>query len=519
MTLLVSPELSGKLPVIRSLKLAAVSLCLAAAIGAVQAQQRGGVISVALSSEPPTLDPMGSVATLTAIVTQHITETLYTVDKDGNSIPLLAAAMPETSADGLTHTIKLRTGVPFHDGRVMTAKDVHASLTRWMRMTAHGKTLASMLVEMQVVDDATLRIKLNQKFAPLTQYLGTLVAAPAVMPAGLTDAQYKRPIGTGPYKLKEHRPDQYIQLARFEDYKMSAGQPNGFGGARKQYADEIRLVPVPDASTRLEAALAGQYDYVEAIPTESAQRLRNQKNTEPFRIQHGWNVMILNQKKGPFTNDLVRKALQASLDSGDMLSGYGKDFYGVNGSIYPTNSRWYSKEGLASYNQKNPKRAGELLKQAKYDGAPIRFITSRYLEDQFRLAQVASEYMKAAGFKVDLEVFDWATMSQRRANVDLWNVFIVTFPFYPDPSLITTIGANAPSGWTTATRAAGMHLLNTETDPARRLERWGAFQKLIYAEVPFVKIGDVFTLAGKAPALKGVDATPYVYFWNAYRQR
>ena len=66
--------------------------------------------------------------------------------------------------------------------------------------------------------------------------------------------------------LKERKPDQYIQLARFDGYKPRDGEPNGYGGARKQYLDEIRFVPVPDANTRVEGAVAGQFAYVNSIP-------------------------------------------------------------------------------------------------------------------------------------------------------------------------------------------------------------------------------------------------------------
>lgn len=483
----------------------------------IAAQERGGVIRVALSAEPPTLDPMGSSAALTSIVTQHIAETLYAFDKSGSPAPLLAAAMPETSSDGLTHTIRLRTQVPFHDGQVMTSRDVVASLARWMKVTTNGKTFAAVMAEIQAPDDATVRIRMNQKFAPFTQYLASLVAAAVVLPAGSTDAQFRKPVGTGPYRLKEHRTDQYIQLVRFDEYRFNAGVPNGQAGARKQYADEIRFVPVPDASTRLEAALAGQFDYIDAIPAESAERLRGQRNVEPLKVLYGWPVMSLNRTKGLFSNLDARRAVIASLDMQELMSGYGQGNYVVNGSIYPVGSAWYRKDGTEKYNARNPKQAQQLLKQANYDGKPVRFLTSRQNEDHFRLAQVAAESMKSAGFKVNLEVLDWATFTQRRVNPELFDALIVVFPFYPDPSLITTLGGNL--GWTTPTRAAAMHLFNTELDPARRLQRWGDFQRLIFAEVPFIKLGDVYNLNAKSPRLKGIEPVAFPYFWNAYLQR
>ncbi|MGO7675677.1 ABC transporter substrate-binding protein, partial [Rhizobium ruizarguesonis] len=64
-------------------------------------------------------------------------------------------------------------------------------------------------------------------------------------------------IGTGTYMLKERKADQYIQLVRFDGYKSREGDSNGYGGARNQYLDEIRFVPVPDPNNRVEAAVSG----------------------------------------------------------------------------------------------------------------------------------------------------------------------------------------------------------------------------------------------------------------------
>jgi peptide/nickel transport system substrate-binding protein len=102
------------------------------------AQEKGGVINVATIGEPPTLDPMSSTADLVGIVTQHIFETLYTFDKSWNVTPLLAESLPEISADGKTYTIKLRTGIKFHDNTDMTSEDVVASLGRWMKIASRG---------------------------------------------------------------------------------------------------------------------------------------------------------------------------------------------------------------------------------------------------------------------------------------------------------------------------------------------------------------------------------------------
>ena len=115
----------------------------------------------------------------------------------------------------------------------------------------------------------------------LTALLAFNNSAAVIMPADRMENPIKDVIGTGPYQLKERKPDQYIQLTRFDGYKQRQGEPDGFGGARKQYLDEIRFVPVPDANTRVEGALAGQFDFADLIPVEAFDRLKGQAKTEP----------------------------------------------------------------------------------------------------------------------------------------------------------------------------------------------------------------------------------------------
>src|SRR6478609_11834672 len=195
----------------------------------VAAQEKGGVINVATIGEPPTLDPMTSTADLVGIVTQHIFETLYTFDKQWNVTPLLAESLPEVSQDGKTYTIKLRTGIKFHDNTDMTSDDVVASLSRWEKIASRGKQVAGFIETITASDPATVKIVLKQPYAPLTSLLAFNNSAAIIIPAEKQDEPMKDFIGTGPYMLKERKADQYIQLVRFDGYKSRDGESDGYG--------------------------------------------------------------------------------------------------------------------------------------------------------------------------------------------------------------------------------------------------------------------------------------------------
>ena len=497
-----------------------IATALVAAPSLLSAQEKGGVINVATIGEPPTLDPMASTADLVGIVTQHIFETLYTFDKDWKPTPLLAESLPQISADGKTYAITLRSGIKFHDGSDMASDDVVASLNRWMKVASRGKQAASFIEKIEATDPSTVTITLKQPYAPLVSLLAFNNSAAIVLPAEKQDEPMKEFIGTGPYMLKERKADQYIQLVRFDGYTSRSGDSNGYGGARHQYLDEIRFVPVPDANTRVESAVSGQYDYIDSLPVESFDKVKSSSATEPVVLKpFGYPVFVFNTAEGVAKDVAIRKAIRQALSMEDMMAAaFGStDFYALDGDIYPKNYVWSTDAGVeGNYNVADPEGAAASAKAAGYDGSkPIRILTSRQYEFHYKMAQVAAEYLKLAGFKVDLQVVDWATLTQRRADKALWDIYITHSPFLPEPALIGSLAPSSPGWWDTPLRKQTVEAFSAESDPQKRIALWADVQKAMYAEIPYMKIGDFNGLTAKAKKVEGVDPAPWPYFWNA----
>lgn len=338
----------------------------------------------------------------------------------------------EVSADGKTYTIKLRTGIKFHDGSDMTSEDVVASLTRWTKLASRGKQAVGFIDTISAADPTTVTIKLKQPYAPLVSLLAFNNSAAIIIPSEKQADTMTDFIGTGPYMLKERKADQYIQLVRFKDYKPRSGESDGYGGARHQYLDEIRFVPVPDPNTRVEAAISGQYDYIDSLPVESFDKVKASKATQPLLLKpFGYPVFVFNTAEGAAKNLAVRKAIRQALSMEDMLAAaFGsKDFYALDGNIYPASFTWSTDAGVkGNYNVADPEGAAKAAKAAGYDGKPIRILTSRQYEFHYKMAQVAAEYLKLAGFTVDMQVVDWATLTQRRTDKALWDIYITHSP-------------------------------------------------------------------------------------------
>src|SRR5690242_13975045 len=293
---------------------AAVAIVLAAG-SAFAAPPKGGAANLAMIGEPQTLDPMASTADLVSTIMQHIYEPLYTFDANWNVAPMLAESMPAISKDGLVYTIPLRKGVKFHNGKEMTSDDVVASLKRWLDTAPRGKAVAKEIKSLEAKGPNSIVITLNRPYAPLLAHLALPNGFAAIMAKDSIATPLTQFIGTGPYMFKERKPDQYVQLVRFDGYSARSEPASGYAGKREALLDELRFIPVPNANTRVEGSLSGQYHFADVLPVESYARLESAPNVKPvLTAPFGFPYLVLNTKQGPLGNVALRQAVQASLN-------------------------------------------------------------------------------------------------------------------------------------------------------------------------------------------------------------
>jgi len=493
-----------------------------AAIGpaAHAAPKNGGAITVATVGEPPTLDPMDSTGDVVGMIAQHIFETLYTWGDGWRIIPLLAATDPEISADGKTYTIPLRTGVKFHDGSTMTSADVLASLKRWFAIAVRGHQTQEFVDAVTAPDANTIRIALKQPFAPLLSLLSLQTSAAIILPAGKQAQPMTEYVGTGPFRFVEHVPDRYVRLARFDGYVARTDAPNGYGGKRTPYVNEVRFVPVPNATTRVDGSLTGEYDYADSLPMEMLPRLKAGTGVEPLVFRSfGWPFFFLNAKQGPLTNVALRSAVLASLSFEDMLAAaFGsKEFYEVDGAWYPTGYALHSDAGAEIYRAAgDAARAKKMADAAGYHGEKIRIMVSQQYDFHYKMAEVAVESMKQAGLAAETYLVDWATLLQQRNDPARYELFVTHGPVLPEPTLYSFMTPSAPGWWESPARDKAVDAFSTEPNPAKRAVLWGNLQKLIYEEVPVIRIGNFNALAVRNKRLAGVTPAVWPFFWNTW---
>ena len=484
-----------------------------------------GTLRYATVGEPPSLDQHVVTSDLSTTIAHHVFEGLYTFDASNSPVGLLAAG-EAVSDDGKTITISLREGVKFHNGQDMTSADVVASLNRWGEFGSRGGLLFANVGSVAATGDHEVTITLSQPFGPWKNLLAFINGGPAIYPASVAEGAGKEPIapesyiGTGPYMFGEWEPNRHVELARFDGYVSPDGEADGYGGARVAEFDTLRFIPVPDVGTRVAGLKAGDYDYAESIPGDLYADL--EADPSVVTILNGgpiFGLVFTNSKDGPLRENFgLRRAIQTALDKVPALHvAIGPEgLWRANGSFLPEGNVWFTDAGTEHYSMGDANAARAMAEEAGYGGEPIKFMVSTNYPFHYDSAIVYTRQLAQAGFNIDLQVYDWATLIEKRAQPDQWDLFFTHHGFVPDPILISVMNDNYPGWWTTEEKDALKARFTESSDPAERQAIWTEIQALIYQQVPTMKTGDVYTYNIASPALAGLGEATLIWphFWN-----
>jgi len=491
---------------------------------AAAAPRRGGTLKIAAVGEPLTLDPVTTTADLTAMIVLPIYEELFAFDANQRPQPYLISGYTVTT-DGLTYTFTLRHGVTFHNGKPLGPDDVVASLNRWGKVSARGLSVYQNVASVSASGSDTVVMKFKMPYAPLLAFLAHPPGGAAIMPKEVADAAGTQPlkqfIGTGPYKFVEWAPDRYVHLARFDQFAPRAEPASGYGGRKDALADEIYFYPVTQVATRIAGVQSGTYDIADGINQDAYNDLVKDPRVDPGPFPGSFVLFFFNKKQGMMTNMKLRQAIAVALDMGAIQQAtFGNPaLYTVDASLYPKGNAWYTEAGADMYNVHNVDRARALAKEAGYTGQPIRWMTSQDYDYMFKSTVVAATQLQHAGFQVDMQVMDWASVLDHRNKPADWDMFVTSQSPAPDPSLIIVLNSAYPGWWDTPTKNALLSQFTSETDQAKRVQLWAKLQTLMYMEAPAAHPGGWSTLVLSRKGLPGFKPSYWIVPWNVQAVR
>jgi peptide/nickel transport system substrate-binding protein len=360
--------------------IAAGVVALSAGLGAAPAvaQKSGGILRMPAITSPAsmsiheestiaTLGPMMGVFNNLIMFDQHVKQ---------NSIEAIAPDLALSwawSEDAKELTFKLRPGVKWHDGKPFTAKDVKCTWdliagTSAEKLRVNPRKPWYRNLDAVIVNgdhEVTFRLKRQQP-----SFIALLASGwSPVYPCHVPPKDMRlRPIGTGPFKFVEFKPNESIKTTRNPDY-WKPGRP---------YLDGIEWTMMGNPSTAVLAFTAGKFDrYAQGIlPLPLMKELKSQ-TPQAVCERVPWNIprqLLVNRDKPPFDNPELRRAMALTLDRQAFIDIISDGEGSIGGAMMPPPSgRWgmppeilHTLPGYGPDVQKNRAEAREIVKKLGY---------------------------------------------------------------------------------------------------------------------------------------------------------
>ena len=409
--------------------------------GAQSAPRRGGTITVGMSTDVVGVDPHTTSAAITATVMNHCFERLVGYGENLELVPVLAERW-EVPADLKTYTFYLRKGKLFHNGREMVAADVKYSIERIMDPKTGNPRRSTLqnIDRIEVVDQYTLRMHMKIPDASLLSALAYPTPIMAVVPREDVEKQggvMKNPVGTGPYKFVEWKPDRHVLLERFDSYKPQPGPMNGFGGERIAYLDKIKFVPIAEESVASMALLNKEIDLLLHVPFKDVEKYRKDYSKRGIVIDEveglSWYGVFFGCNK-PITKEVkFRQACAYAIDRKMVTDAATRGYAAVNSSFVAVRNHYYTPAQKKWY-PKDKEKAKQLLKESGYRGEEIPFLTTKRYAMIYDQSVAIQAELAAVGIRTKLDVVEWPIMMDRMYS---GNYQMISFGVSakPDPAL------------------------------------------------------------------------------------
>jgi len=376
------------------------ALLLALSLGATPAlaQPKKDSVVLAMTLEPPGLDPTaGAASAIAEVVLYNIFETLTKVGGDGSVTPLLAESW-SISPDAKTYTFKLRRGVKFQNGEPFNAASVRFSFERAVAKDSVNKDKAvfANIESIATPDEHTVVLTLKNSNPDLLFQLGQGTAVMVEPKSAATNNT--QPVGTGPFKLEAWNRGSSVTLARWDGYRNAANI--------KMRRATIRFINDPAA--QVAALLSGDVD---AFPRVAAARSLEQfKRDKRFQILIGGSrakvIVAINNQRKPLDDVRVRRAIAAAIDRKAVIDG-AVDGFGVPiGSYYTPGAPGYVD--LTAVNAYDPAKARALLHQAGVQ-LPLELTMKLPPTPYARQGgEIIAAMLDKVGIKAKMENIEWA---------------------------------------------------------------------------------------------------------------
>jgi peptide/nickel transport system substrate-binding protein len=481
----------------RTLALAGGLLLAVTAAQAADEPKRGGILKIYHRDSPAsmsiheeatwsTIMPMGAVFNNLVIYDQHIKQ---------NSLQTIRPELAESWAwgeDGKDLIFKLRHGVKWHDGKPFTAADVKCT---WDLLLGKGPEKLRLnpretwylnldSISTNGDDEAVFHLK-----RPQPAFIALLASGDSpVYPCHVSAKDMRtHPIGTGPFRFVDYKPNQWLKVERNLDY-WKPGLP---------YLDGIEYTIIPNRSTAVLGFIAGKFDmtfpYEITIPL--LKDIKSQSpdaicDTEPLNVA----VTMLMVRKPSFDNLEVRKALAMALDRQAFIDILGEGQGDISAVMLPPpegiwgipTEQLQPFPGYGPDIAKSRDAARAIMAKLGYGpGNPLKVtVSARNIAAYRDPAAILIDQLKSIGVEGELETIETASWIPKLMRKDYTLAISLSGSAVDDPDQIfyESYVCKSPrnyTGYCDHDMEALVDKQSMESDPAKRKEIvWGIERKM-----------------------------------------
>jgi peptide/nickel transport system substrate-binding protein len=355
-------------------------------------------------------------------------------------VPALATDLPQISADGLTYTLTLRSGLKYSDGTAVKASDFKYAIKRDFLADSPGVGFFTNIVGADefsktkkgdiagiTTDDATgkITIKLAKPQGDFQNILATIFAAPVPQGTSSKD-QSTTPIpSTGPYMIQSYSPNRQFVLVRNPNFKPTDNVP-------ATNPDKVTVKIVEDDSAALQQVINGQADWdFHTIPVDRLAEVQ-QKYGDQLKIYTPANTyyFFMNTRLPPFDKLQVRQAVNYAIDRNALVRLYGGLATPTENILPPTYPQ-YKKHTIYSL---DVAKAKQLIEQAGVKGTTVTVWGSNR-ETSKKPVEYLQDVLKSIGLNAKLKIIDasiyWSTIGNQKTKAEIG--FADWFQDYPHP--------------------------------------------------------------------------------------
>ncbi len=420
---------------------AAIILAIVAGCSGDGGRNRHDRLIIAFSSEPNRTNPVFLSDLNSYTVSGWIFNGLTKTGDDLKVAPDLARSW-RIEDNGLEITFFLRKGVKWHDGTEFTARDVLFTYRQAVdpgNGSPHSARFGP-VKDVTAPDPHTVRVRYERPYgSALSSWsLGIIPRHHFEGRDGRDTAFDEKPIGTGPYRLRQWVRGEHLSLEANETY---------FDGPPKIGTVMVRFIP--DSATRMLEFKKGTIDLMEANPTQFDQVLGN--SGEEGRVaayrspSFRYAFLGFNLRDSRFEDRRVRQAISHGIDKDALIKTVLRGLGGRSTGPYPPGAPYAGTASVTPAYSKE--KASALLAEAGWQrgergilykgGRPFSFVlaTNAESEENMQTAQVLQGSLRELGIDVTVRQLEWQTFRHRVIQHHDFEAVLLSRAYLWDPDL------------------------------------------------------------------------------------